>query len=145
MTEAETEEKHAAKDYVKIMKDSQETRAADTKSLNHKKEAKASLEMKISDAKELHQLTGDEIHNLDLYMMQLHTECDFLLRNFEVRHEGRVGEEVGLEDAKTIVTHEEPPTHATVEGGFASEHSPKQVDEHFEGGHTPGEGAENIA
>merc|ERR1719160_1481407 len=65
MTEAETEEKHAAKDYVKIMKDSQETRAADTKSLNHKKEAKASLEMKISDAKELHQLTGDEIHNLD--------------------------------------------------------------------------------
>merc|ERR1719305_884754 len=107
MTAAETEEKNAAKDYVRAMKDAQETRAQDTKSLNHKKETKATLEMKISDAKELHQLTEEEIHNLDLYIAQMHTECDFLLRNFEVRHEGRVGEEVGLEEAKTIVTGEE--------------------------------------
>merc|ERR1719321_2309157 len=77
MTQAETEEKNSAKDYVRLMKDAQETRAQDTKSLNHKKETKATLEMKMTDAKELHQLTEAEIRNLDLYMAQLHTECDF--------------------------------------------------------------------
>jgi len=144
MTAAEMEEKFSAKDYARIMKDAQETRAADVKALNHKKSVKAELEMKLTDAKELQTATLDELQNLALYLVQLHSECDFLLRNFEVRHEGRVGEEVGLEDAKTIVTHEEPPTHATVEGGFESEHSPKQVDEHFEGGHHPGEGSSTL-
>jgi hypothetical protein len=144
MTEAEMEEKFSAKDYARIMKDAQETRAADVKSLNHKKSMKAELEGKIVDAKTLQETTLEELQNLALYLVQLNSECSFLLRNFEVRHESRVGEEVGLEDAKTIVTHETPPDHKTVEGGFASEHSPKQVDEHFEGGHHPGEGTSTL-
>merc|ERR1719453_2568305 len=41
MTESETEEKFAAKDYVRIMSDAQATRAEDTKSLLTKKAAKA--------------------------------------------------------------------------------------------------------
>merc|ERR1719316_1053116 len=142
MTAAESEEKFGAKDYSRIMKEAQATRAADVKALNHKKSVKADLEGKIADAKELQSVTLEELQNLALYMVQLNNECSFLLRNFEVRHEGRVGEEVGLEDTKTIVTGEDPPTHATVESGFASEHSAKQVDEHFEGGHTPGEGGD---
>eukprot|EP00746_Dinoflagellata_sp_MGD_P163223 gnl/MRDRNA2_/MRDRNA2_91149_c0_seq1.p1 gnl/MRDRNA2_/MRDRNA2_91149_c0~~gnl/MRDRNA2_/MRDRNA2_91149_c0_seq1.p1 ORF type:complete len:777 (+),score=273.97 gnl/MRDRNA2_/MRDRNA2_91149_c0_seq1:103-2433(+) len=140
MTAAETEEKYSAKEYSRIMKEAQETRAADVKSLNHKKSIKAELESKIADAKELQSHTLDELQNLALYMQQLDSECSFLIRNFEVRHEGRVGEEVGLEDTKTIVTGEDPPGHAVVEAGFESEHSEKQVDEHFAGGHTPGEG-----
>jgi hypothetical protein len=140
MTEAETEEKNAAKDYVRVMKDAGESRAQDTKSLNHKMSVKATLKMKITDAKELHELTEEEIHNLDLYMVQLHTECDFLARNFEIRHEGRVDEEVGLEEAKSIVTGEEPPNHKVVESSYEAEHTDADVEEHFEGGHTPGEG-----
>eukprot|EP00746_Dinoflagellata_sp_MGD_P000582 gnl/MRDRNA2_/MRDRNA2_101044_c0_seq1.p1 gnl/MRDRNA2_/MRDRNA2_101044_c0~~gnl/MRDRNA2_/MRDRNA2_101044_c0_seq1.p1 ORF type:complete len:333 (+),score=108.96 gnl/MRDRNA2_/MRDRNA2_101044_c0_seq1:104-1000(+) len=135
MTAAETEEKNSAKDYVRAMNDAKESRAEDVKSLNHKKEVKATTEMKITDAKELHALTEKEIHNLDIYMVQLHTECDFLIRNFEVRHEGRVGEETGLEDAKSIVTGEEPPTHRMIAEGYESEHSDADVEEHFEGGH----------
>lgn len=142
MTAAESEEKFSAKDYARIMKEAQETRAADVKSLNHKKSIKAELEDKMADARELQSVTLQELQNLALYIVQLHTECDFLLRNFEVRHEGRVGEEVGLEDTKTIVTKEEPVSHAVVEAGFKSEHSQDQVDEHFEGGHTPGEGGD---
>jgi len=140
MTEAETEEKNAAKDYARAMKDAQESRAQDTKSLNHQKEVKAATEMKITDAKELHMLTENEIHNLDLYMAQMHTECDFLVRNFEVRHEGRIGEEVGLEEAKSIVTGEEPPNHRVVEAGYDSEHSDAEVEEHFVDGHHIHEG-----
>merc|ERR1719298_12558 len=101
---------------------------------------KAELETKISDAKAKQALTLEELENLALYMVQLSSECDFLMRNFENRHEGRVGEEVGLEDAKTIVTHEEPPSHGDVEKGFASEHSEKQVDAHFENGAHTGPG-----
>merc|ERR1719420_2725975 len=115
------------------MTEAKATRAADVKSLNHKKSMKAELEGKIADAKELQSVTLDELQNLALYMVQLNTECSFLLRNFEVRHESRVGEEVGLEDAKTIVTGEEPPSHTVVEAGFEAEHSEKQVEEHFEG------------
>merc|ERR1719252_347032 len=107
MTQAEMEEKFAAKDYARVMTDAKETRAADVKSLTNKKSIKAELENKIIDAKALQTTTLDELQNLALYLVQLHSECDFLIRNFEVRHEGRVGEEVGLEDAATIVTHEE--------------------------------------
>merc|ERR1719171_1385786 len=132
MTEAETEEKYSAKDYARVMKDAQVARAADVKALNHLKSKKAELEEKLTNAKSLQTITLEELQNLALYMAQLHTECDFLLRNFDVRHEGRVSEEAGLEDAATIVTHEEPPSHGDIESGYASEHSDKQVDAHFE-------------
>lgn len=131
MTEAETEEKHDAEDYVRIMKDAEETRAADTKSMRTKESEKAALEEKIVTAEALAKLTEEEIHNLELYLVQLHTECDFLERNFDLRHDGRVDEEVGLEDAKSIVTGEEPPNHRVIEERFEEEHSKEDVDEHF--------------
>jgi hypothetical protein len=137
MTESETEEKFSAKDYARMMKEAQETRALDVKRLNGKKSAKADLEDKLLEAKDLRKLTLDELNNIQLYMVQLSSECDFLMRNFEARHEGRVSEEVGLEDAKTIVTDEQPPTHAEIAAGFDAEKGHADVDEHFpeEGGH----------
>merc|ERR1719316_552211 len=100
-------------------------------------DVKAETQQKIVDAKSKQSLTLEELQNLALYMAQLHTECDFLMRNFEARHDGRVEEESGLEDAKTIVTKEEPPTHAQIEADYKSERSDKDVEEHFpaEGGH----------
>jgi len=141
MREAETDEKYSAKDYVRIMKEAKETRAQLVKTMKHKMAVKAETENKIVDAKAKQSLTLEELQNLALYLVQLHSECDFLMRNFENRHEGRVGEEVGLEDAKTIVTHEEPPSHGVVEQGFKEEHSAADVEEHFpeEGGHIHGE------
>merc|ERR1719272_298727 len=106
MVESETEEKFDAKEYVRVMQDSQETRAQYVKSTNQMKATKATLDQKLLESKELLTSTEDELHNLQLYLVQLHTECDFLVRNFEVRHEGRIEEETGLESAKTIVTHD---------------------------------------
>merc|ERR550537_38649 len=131
MTAAETEEKFAAKDYTRIMTEAKETRATDVKSKNEKETAKAALEMKLVESKELLQQTDKELHNLQLYIVQLHAECDFLLRNFEVRHEGRVSEETGLEEAETIVTHADAPTHAQVEKVFKEEHSAEDVQENW--------------
>jgi len=133
MTESETEEKFMAKEYVRVMTDAKATRDQDTKSKSNKEAAKAMLDQKLVDNKAKLALTEEELHNLELYLVQLHTECDFLMRNFEVRHEGRVDEETGLETAETIVTNEEPPSHKEIEKRFAEEHTDDDVDEHFPG------------
>jgi hypothetical protein len=133
MTESETSEKFMAKDYVRMMSEAQASRAQDVKSMNGKKAAKATLDQKLVDNKAVLDLTQEELHNLQLYLIQLHTECDFLMRNFEVRHEGRVDEETGLETAETIVTDEEAPSHRDIETRFKEEHTDDDVDEHFPG------------
>merc|ERR1719502_1351542 len=133
MTEAETSEKFNSKEYVRIMTDAQETRAQDVKSTNQKKSAKATLDTKLAENKELLDLTTEELHNLELYLVQVHTECDFLMRNFEVRHEDRVEGETGLESAETIVTDEEVPSHNAIEDRYEQEKTDDDVDEHFPG------------
>merc|ERR1719160_225679 len=133
MTEAETSEKFNAKEYVRIMQDAQETRASDVKSMNDKKSAKATLDEKHVESKALLAATEEELHNLKLYLVQVHTECDFLLANFEARHDNRVDGEAGLESAETIVTADEPPSHREIEKRYKEEHTDDDVDEHFPG------------
>merc|ERR1719443_1104744 len=131
MTESETSEKFNAKEYVRIMTDAQESRAQDVKSTNEKKSAKATLDTKLAENKELLALTTEELHNLELYLVQVHTECDFLMANFDARHEDRVDGESGLESAETIVTDEEPPSHTEIEARFEAEKSDDDVDANF--------------
>merc|ERR1719443_227200 len=131
MREAETDEKYSAKDYVRQMKDAVEDRAAAVKMLHEKQATKAKLEEKIMQDKELRVLTLKEIDQIHLYQITLHNECDFLLKNFDVRHGARVEEEVGLEGAETIVTHATPPGHQETAEVYEEEHSKKQVEEHF--------------
>jgi septal ring factor EnvC (AmiA/AmiB activator) len=133
MTESETSEKFNSKEYVRIMSDAQATRASDVKSMNDKKAAKATLEEKHVADKEALALTEEELHNLQLYLVQVHTECDFLIANYHTRHASRVDEETGLEEAETIVTDAEPPSHRAIEKRFAEEHTDDDVDEHFPG------------
>jgi hypothetical protein len=133
MTEAETEEKFDAKEYVRIMSDAQASRKQDVRSMNEKKSAKANVEEKLVANKELLHMTKEEVHNLELYQLQLKTECDFLLRNFENRHEGRVESEVGLSGAETIVSGGTPPNHNAIESRFEAETSDSHVDTNFPG------------
>merc|ERR1719217_390305 len=123
-----TEEKHAAKDYVKMMKESKEMRAGLVKSLKEKKVVKADTEERKEQTVQQNDLTIEEIKHLQLYLAQLHTECDFLLRNFDNRHEARVDEEGGLDEAESIVTHEDVPSHGEIEKVFEKEHTQEQVD-----------------
>merc|ERR1719240_1970860 len=121
MTSSFTEEKHSAKDYVTLMKEATETRAGMVKALKEKKVVKADTEEKKMQTVKHNDLTIDEIKHLELYLAQLHTECDFLLRNFDNRHEARVDEEGGLRSAESIVTHEEVPSHNQVEKVYEAE------------------------
>merc|ERR550537_460180 len=89
MREAETEEKHSAKDYKEMMKEAKVSRATNVKALKAKKLQKAETEEKKQDVQRQNDLTIAEIKQLELYLVQIHAECDFLMRNFENRHDAR--------------------------------------------------------
>lgn len=128
MVKGEGDEKYASQDYQRLMEDASMSRAADLKSLTKKRSAKARMDEKLVDNKSQLQLLDAERRNQEMYLMQLHHECDFLLSNFESRHEARILEEVGLRSTESIVTKEEPLSHPEVEKGFDSEKSQADVE-----------------
>jgi len=129
--EAEIDEKYAARDYVALMKDQKVMRAQNVESLHTKQAQAADLSERIRKDSELQEFTIQELAALKVYLRQLDIECTFIMKNFENRHDTRVGEEVGLEGAETIVTHEEPPTYKGTEEVYKEEHSQAEVEEHF--------------
>jgi len=137
MKEGEMEEKHASIDYVREMGEAKAQRAADVQAKTDKEATLAEKEGKLVEAKQLNELTIEEIRQIKIYLQKLHIECDFLMRNFENRHESRVDEEVGLESAETIVTHDDPPTHLGTEKMFEKETAKADVEEHFPDGPIP--------
>jgi hypothetical protein len=132
MKESEMEEKFAAKDYGRMMKEAKASRETDVKTLTGKKSVKAETEDKLIESKEKLKLTEKELYQLKMYLKKLDVECSFLVRNFDNRHEARVDEEVGLKSAESIVTKEDVPSHNEAEQVFEDEHSKKDVDEHFD-------------
>merc|ERR550537_18338 len=131
LREAEVEEEHAAKDYVELMKESTESRAAFMKTLHTKKANKADTEEKLTQAKQTDDLTVQALKQVELYLAQLATECDFLVANFPKRHAARVNEEEGLVSAESIVTKEDVPSHNAIAKVYEEEHSKAEVEEHF--------------
>merc|ERR1719272_254681 len=121
MTEAEVEEKHAAKDYTRIMEDAKMSRTQDVKSSNNKKRAKAQLDQDFVESKGQKAMLEAELQNLAIYLIQVHHECDFLLSNFETAHEDRIQKELGLKEAETIVTKQDAPTMQAVAAKYDQE------------------------
>jgi hypothetical protein len=131
MKEAQINEKHSSSDYTKVMHEAAVSRANDVKTLNVKNAQHAELSEQKQNSEELLALTKQEVLNIIQYLRQLDIECTFLMKNFESRHDSRVGEESGLENAETIVTGNEPPTHKQIEEVYEEEHSKPEVEEHF--------------
>merc|ERR1719160_1069873 len=131
MKESEMEEKFAQKDYVRMMKEAKAARETDVKTLTTKKSVKAETEDKLVSSKEKLKITNEELYQLKMYMKKLEVECDFLVRNFDNRHNARIEEEVGLKSAESIVTKEDVPSHNEAEAVYKEEDSKKDVQEHF--------------
>merc|ERR1719329_598400 len=104
MTEAETEEKHAQEEYEELMADSAEKRASDSKSLSDKSAAKGDLEVKLVELADSHKSTVGELMATVEYIGQLHAECDWLIKYFDVRKEARNGEIDALGKAKAVLS-----------------------------------------
>merc|ERR1711933_517290 len=104
MTEAKTEEKDGQADYETMMKGSAAKRVADSKSLADKQAAKADTEKSLSDLSgEKKDKTSELLATLK-YIQSLHTECDWLLKYYDMREQARTGEIDSLTKAKAVLS-----------------------------------------
>jgi chromosome segregation ATPase len=104
MTEATAEEKDGQADYETMMKESAAKRVADSQSLANKQSAKADTEKALSDlSTEKKDTTGELLATLK-YTESLHSECDWLMKYFDVRKTARTGEIDSLVKAKAVLS-----------------------------------------
>jgi septal ring factor EnvC (AmiA/AmiB activator) len=103
MTEAETNEKLNQEDYEEMMADSAAKRAADSKSLSQKDGQKAETQAALVDYESERTSTAKELMATVEYIGQLHGECDWLIKYFDVRKEARTGEIEALGKAKAVL------------------------------------------
>jgi chromosome segregation ATPase len=104
MTEAETSEKDSQADYESLMKESAEKRAEDSKILADKEGAKADLEADLQAHKGALKEAKEDLAATMKYIHDLHMECDWLLKYFDVRKEMRASEVDALGKAKAVLS-----------------------------------------
>jgi hypothetical protein len=104
MQEAELEEKDAQGDYEQFTRDAAEKRVMDSKSITEKEGAKAEAEMNIVKETKERQTKMKEALATVNYIEGLHKDCDWLLKNYEVRKSARTGEMDALTKAKAVLS-----------------------------------------
>merc|ERR1719242_2550029 len=104
MTEATTQEKDSQADYAAMMVRSAEKRAADAKSFTEKEAAKANFEGDLEDHRAAKVSAEKELAATKEYIHQLHMECDWLLKYFDVRREARASEIDALGKARAVLS-----------------------------------------
>merc|ERR1712156_529708 len=104
MTEAKTEETDAQADYETMMKESAEKRVTDSKTTADKQAGKADTEKALADLGTEKKDTVGELFATLKYIQSLHTECDWLMKYFEMRKTARTGEIDSLVKAKAVLS-----------------------------------------
>ena len=104
LTEAKLTEKDAQEDYEKMLEDAKVKRAEDSKTLADKEGSLADLDTAYGQQKGDKAQSEKEMGALEQYTHTLHTDCDFLLKYFEVRQTARAEEIGSIEDAKAILS-----------------------------------------
>jgi predicted nucleic acid-binding Zn-ribbon protein len=99
----EVDEKNAQEEYEELMAASAAKRASDVKSIADKEGAKADLEANLQKLSQESKTTKAEAMAKGKTLMDLHSECDWLLQNFETRKEARAGEVDSLKRAKAVL------------------------------------------
>merc|ERR1719161_3134319 len=103
MTVAKAEEKDAQEDYEKMMADSADKRAEDSKTMTDKESALAEMMAELEQHKEDKFSTFNQLMETGEYIANLHAECDWLLENFEARKAARKGEVEAMAKAKDVL------------------------------------------
>mmetsp|Transcript_21281 Transcript_21281/g.66693 ORF Transcript_21281/g.66693 Transcript_21281/m.66693 type:complete len:106 (-) Transcript_21281:91-408(-) len=86
------------------MKDAAQKRAADSKLMTEKGAEKASLLDAAASYKDAKESATKELVTTLKYIQSLHTECDWLLKYFDVRRDARASEIDSLGRAKAILS-----------------------------------------
>merc|ERR1719191_1384283 len=104
--EAETirSEEDAQKAYEDFVKDTNASIEAKSKDIVNKSETKAKAESDRVEAKEDKEAVMLELEQLANYKAELHSSCDFVMKNFEIRQTARDEEIEALKQAKAILS-----------------------------------------
>jgi len=103
MAAAEAEEKNAQEEYETLMSDSADKRTADSKSLTEKQGALADTEKALDDHESDKAEASKELGSTMQFISELHAECDWLLKYFDVRAEARASEIDALGNARAVL------------------------------------------
>jgi len=101
--EATVAEQGAQNDYQAFVSETAKSIAAANRSISAKSDEKADLEEAIVAAKKDRTDSTNKLMDLGKYEMQLHTSCDYVMKNFEMRQTARQEEMDGLSQAKSIL------------------------------------------
>jgi len=104
ITEVEVEEKNAQEEYEQLIGDSAKKRALDSKSIEDKEATKADLEARLLKDGEEKTATTKEAMATHEYLGEVHSDCDWLLTNFDTRKTARAGEVDALTKAKAVLS-----------------------------------------
>jgi len=103
-SEATAGETEAQKSYEIFVKDSNDLIAELSESASAKTKAKATAEVNSETAKSDLESTMGELEGLSKYEADLHSDCDFVLKNFEIRQKARMDEMEAIQQAKAILS-----------------------------------------
>merc|ERR1719276_690073 len=97
-------EEDAQKAYEDFVKDTNGSIDAKSKDIVNKSETKAKAEGDRVEAKEDKEAVMLELEQLSNYKAELHSSCDFVMKNFEIRQTARDEEIEALKQAKAILS-----------------------------------------
>merc|ERR1719310_1254722 len=103
-SEAVAGEKQAQADYESFVKDSNALISDLSTSVEEKTKAVAAANLELEGAKSDHESVVSELEALAGVKQDLHGECDFVLKNFEVRQKARLAEMEAIAEAKQILS-----------------------------------------
>jgi len=103
MTTAGVDEKNSQAEYKKTMADAGDKRRQDAKSLTSKEAAKADLQAFLEGSLEQKKDTARTLMGTERFISELHGECDWLVKYYEVRKEARADEVDSLGKAKAVL------------------------------------------
>jgi len=120
LTEAEQEEELAKEHYAEAMADAASQRAEEVKALSAKELVKANLQASLAQDKDAKNTAAKELKATARYVADLHNECDWLLKFYDVRKEARAGEVTSLKNAKAVLSGADYSLVQTHSGRFLS-------------------------
>ena len=102
--EAIADEQQAQSAYASFVEETNKTLDLAEKDINAKTEAKAKADADLEATNGDLKNTNADLMSLKKMNSQLHGDCDYLLKNFDVRQEARAGEIEAIQQAKAILS-----------------------------------------
>merc|ERR1719359_762822 len=108
------------------MVDAKMSREADMKSLVDKRVVLARNKEQLAQYEEELEIVNKELKNLEIVLLELHHECDFIAENYPSQHAARVDQDVSAKEIFELIKHPIP-SRTEIEQQFEDEKTMKDV------------------